>query len=199
MLSVRRRCRIAARPRLFATRARDTSHSQRIRGGANRKVLDRIKSTGDIFWAQVDRDWILDGEVVHVSRVGFGKKGKTTHVLNGKPVPCPPGQEPKVGPRLKAIADTTKSLVEQRDAWLNPPDASAAELKKRTLLSSIDSMRDDALIRLGLSVGLRVSEIVGIRTREVDFERGLIKTWDETKDKWRLIMPTNEALSAIRK
>ena len=27
-----------------------------IRGGANRKVLERIKETGDIFWAQSDRD-----------------------------------------------------------------------------------------------------------------------------------------------
>ena len=60
-------------------------------------------------------------------------------------------------------------------------------------------MRDGALIRLGLSVGLRVSEVVGTRTSEVDFERGLVKILDEKKDKWRLIMPTNEALSAIWK
>ena len=42
-----------------------------IRGGANRKVLERIKETGDIFWAQSDRDWILDGAAVNVSMVGF--------------------------------------------------------------------------------------------------------------------------------
>ena len=30
--------------------------TQAIRGGANRKVLERIKETGDIFWAQSDRD-----------------------------------------------------------------------------------------------------------------------------------------------
>jgi len=29
--------------------------TQGIRGGANRKVLERIKETGDIFWAQSDR------------------------------------------------------------------------------------------------------------------------------------------------
>ena len=45
--------------------------TQAIRGGANRKVLERIKETGDIFWAQSDRDWILDGATVHVSMVGF--------------------------------------------------------------------------------------------------------------------------------
>jgi integrase len=47
--------------------------------------------------------------------------------------------------------------------------------------------------------GLRGSAVVGIRTSKVDFESGLTKIWDEKKDKWRLIMPTLEALSAIRK
>ncbi len=42
-----------------------------IRGGVNRKVLERIKETGDIFWAQSDRDWVLDGAAVHVSMIGF--------------------------------------------------------------------------------------------------------------------------------
>jgi hypothetical protein len=42
-----------------------------IRGGANRAVLDRIKQTGNIFWAQSDRDWILDGAAVNVSMIGF--------------------------------------------------------------------------------------------------------------------------------
>jgi len=45
--------------------------TQAIRGGANRVVLERIKETGDIFWAQSDRDWILDGATVHVSMIGF--------------------------------------------------------------------------------------------------------------------------------
>ena len=36
-------------------------------------------------------------------------------------------------PRLQAIAVAARELVRERDAWLNPPDASAAELKKCTL------------------------------------------------------------------
>ena len=48
-----------------------------IRGGANRKVLERIKETGDIFWAQSDRDWILDGAAVHVSMIGFDNGAET--------------------------------------------------------------------------------------------------------------------------
>jgi len=79
------------------------------------------------------------------------------------------------------------------------PNRPLTEAQIRTLLASLDDIRDDALIRLGLSVGLRVSEVVSIRTSEIDFERGLIKIWDEKKDKWRLIMPTLEAMSAIKK
>ena len=45
--------------------------TQGIRGGANREVLKRIKEDGDIFFAESDRDWILDGANVHVSMVGF--------------------------------------------------------------------------------------------------------------------------------
>jgi len=79
------------------------------------------------------------------------------------------------------------------------PNRSLTEVQIRLLLSSIENIRDDALIRLGLSVGLRVSEVVTIRTSEIDSERGLIKIWDEKKDKWRMVMPTTETMSAIKK
>jgi len=49
------------------------------------------------------------------------------------PFPWPPGHEPKVSPLVEAIADAARELVAKRDAWLNPPGASEAELKKRTL------------------------------------------------------------------
>jgi len=57
--------------------------TQGIRGGANRAVLQRIKASGDIFWAQSDRDWVLDGANVHVSMVGFDNGVEKTKVLNG--------------------------------------------------------------------------------------------------------------------
>jgi type II restriction/modification system DNA methylase subunit YeeA len=49
------------------------------------------------------------------------------------PFPWPPGKEPKDDPSVEAIAAAARELVKKRDAWINPPDASAAELKKRTL------------------------------------------------------------------
>ncbi len=57
--------------------------TQGIRGGANRTVLERIKETGDIFWAQSDRNWVLDGATVHVSMVGFGSGDHGESTLNG--------------------------------------------------------------------------------------------------------------------
>ena len=47
--------------------------------------MKRIKETGDIFFAESDRDWILDGANVHVSMIGFDDGGQTDRVLDGKP------------------------------------------------------------------------------------------------------------------
>jgi len=55
-----------------------------IRGGANRAVLERIKQTGDIFWAMSDRDWLLEGVAVNVSMVGFDAGIEKLRALDGK-------------------------------------------------------------------------------------------------------------------
>lgn len=60
--------------------------TQGIRGGANRRVLERIKQTGDIFWAQSDRNWILGDAAVHVSMVGFDGGEISQRELDGRPV-----------------------------------------------------------------------------------------------------------------
>ena len=49
------------------------------------------------------------------------------------PFPWPPGDEPKDDARVVSIAVAASELVNKRAAWLNPPGASATELKKRTL------------------------------------------------------------------
>jgi SAM-dependent methyltransferase len=57
-----------------------------IRGGANRKVLERIKESGNIFWAWADRDWFLDGAAVRVSMIGFDNRAETQRQLDGHAV-----------------------------------------------------------------------------------------------------------------
>ena len=57
-----------------------------IRNGASRRILEKIKDTGDIFWAISDRDWILDGATVHVAMVGFDNGTEKIRVLNDQAV-----------------------------------------------------------------------------------------------------------------
>jgi type II restriction/modification system DNA methylase subunit YeeA len=54
-----------------------------IRGGANRKVLDRIVDSGEIFEAWADEDWINEGAAVRVSLVCFGAASPTPKHLDG--------------------------------------------------------------------------------------------------------------------
>jgi type II restriction/modification system DNA methylase subunit YeeA len=55
-----------------------------IRGGANRKVLDRIVESTRIFDAWSDEDWINEGAAVRVSLVSFGDGSGPTR-LDGAP------------------------------------------------------------------------------------------------------------------
>ena len=60
--------------------------TQGIRGGASRRVLQRIKETGDIFMARSDLPWVLEGAAVHISIVGFDDGSETDRELDGYPV-----------------------------------------------------------------------------------------------------------------
>ena len=60
--------------------------TQGIRGGANRRVLQRIKETGDIFMAWADHPWVLEGAAVHISIVGFDDGSEVNRELDGHPV-----------------------------------------------------------------------------------------------------------------
>ena len=102
-----------AREELEAGRAKRVGllATQGIRGGANRIVLERIKESGDIFWAQSDRDWILDGANVHVSMVGFDNGSETARVLDDAPVVS-------VNSNLTSETDTTTASTLPENAGL---------------------------------------------------------------------------------
>src|ERR1017187_721221 len=78
--------------------------TQGIRGGANREVLKRIKDTGDIFFAESDREWVLDGAMVHVSMVGFDGGDEKSRRLNG-------GKVASIHSNLSFLADITQARV----------------------------------------------------------------------------------------
>ena len=62
-----------------------------------------------------------------------GTRYTPTTTFETFPFPWPPGQEDQSDPHVQAIAAAARELVQLRDNWLNPPGATEAELKKRTL------------------------------------------------------------------
>jgi len=76
--------------------------TQGIRGGTNRNVLKRIKKSGDIFYAVSDREWLLDGAMVHVSLIGFDDGSESERRADGSAVSL-------INANLTAGADTTKA------------------------------------------------------------------------------------------
>jgi type II restriction/modification system DNA methylase subunit YeeA len=85
--------------------------TQGIRGGANRTVLERIKTTGDIFWAYSDRPWVLDGANVNVSMLGFDNGDEKSHTLDGQSVTS-------IHSDLTSAADTTTAHLLSENAGL---------------------------------------------------------------------------------
>jgi len=76
--------------------------TQGIRGGANRRVLERIKDSGDIFLAYSDRDWVLEGANVHVSIIGFDDGSEAERQLDGAAVQA-------INADLTSAADLTQA------------------------------------------------------------------------------------------
>lgn len=60
--------------------------TQGIRGGANRRVLERIKKSGGLFFARSDEPWVLSGAAVHISFVGQDDGSEKERELDGQPV-----------------------------------------------------------------------------------------------------------------
>jgi type II restriction/modification system DNA methylase subunit YeeA len=85
--------------------------TQGIRHGANRKVLDRIKETGDIFMAWSDETWVVEGASVHVSIVGYDDGSETHRVLDGVPVPA-------INSDLTTGVDLTRAKILAENAGL---------------------------------------------------------------------------------
>ena len=85
--------------------------TQGIRGGANRRVLERIKSSGDIFMAHSDLPWILDGAAVHVSIVGFDDGAESQSVLDGETVIT-------INANLTAGVDLTRARMLKENAGI---------------------------------------------------------------------------------
>lgn len=112
-----------------------------IRGGANRKVLDRIGETGIIFDAWSDEDWINEGAAVRVSLVAFGSQAPLGKIrLNGLSVKG-------IHTDLTAAGDLDASDVDLTKAKQLPENADCAFMGI-TKVGSFDVSGDVARIWL---------------------------------------------------
>jgi type II restriction/modification system DNA methylase subunit YeeA len=84
--------------------------TQGIRGGVNRQIIQRIMETGGLFFAISDRDWILDGAMVHMSMIAFDAGAEHDRELDGVSVE-------QIHANLTAKTDLTvaQRLIENRD------------------------------------------------------------------------------------
>jgi type II restriction/modification system DNA methylase subunit YeeA len=101
--------------------------------------------------------------------VGNDPRYSSSRTFETFPFPWPPGKEPQDDPRVKAIAAAAKELVEKRDAWLNPPGATEAELKKRTL-TNLYNQRPQWLDNLHKTLDAAVFAAYGWPTTLTDAE-----------------------------
>ena len=102
--------------------------TQSIRAGANRRVLEHIKQSGDIFMAWKDRPWILEGAAVRVSMVGFDAGSNQSRQLDGLPVEA-------INANLSGDLDITKMhrLRENQDmAFQGPVKVGPFEIDEAT-------------------------------------------------------------------
>jgi len=76
--------------------------TQGIRGGANRRVLERITESGGIFFAKSDEPWVLAGANVHISFVGQDDGSDSERELDGQPVA-------NINPNLTVGVDLTRA------------------------------------------------------------------------------------------
>ena len=109
--------------------------TQGIRGGANRHTLNRIKSTGDVFFAVSDRDWVIDGATVHISIVGFDDGADQNKTLDGLRVPS-------INSNLSSKADVTQArrLVENSGfAFMGDTKGGGFDIPERQAMSLLNS------------------------------------------------------------
>jgi hypothetical protein len=86
--------------------------TQAITRSTNRRVLEHIRETGDIFLGWSDEQWVLDGANLHISIIGFDDGSESQRILNGQPVD-------RINQDLTSNLDLTPATPLQENAGLS--------------------------------------------------------------------------------
>jgi type II restriction/modification system DNA methylase subunit YeeA len=148
--------------------------TQGIRGGAGRRVLERIKDTGDIYMAWSDEPWILEGAAVHISFIAYDNGSETTRTLNGTPVAAinanlTSGPDLTTARRLSDSADIA-FIGDQKSGPFDIDDATAMSL----LAEPNPDGRSNASVVRRWANGIDLTQR-GIRGWIIDFGVGMSK------------------------
>lgn len=109
--------------------------TQSIRASASRAVLDRIKESGDIFFAWSDREWVLEGASVRVALIGFDNGELSAKRLDGQ-------QVRKINANLTAtvdVSDAQKLSANEQVAFMGIIRVGKFELTETQALKMIDA------------------------------------------------------------
>jgi hypothetical protein len=110
-----------------------------IRTHANRRAIERIKATGDIFMAWSDRPWLLDGASVRVSMVGFDHGIQNDRTLDGCTVQ-------RINPDLTSKLDLTTAVRLPENAGIafqGPVKVGSFELDQATAAKMLTARNRD--------------------------------------------------------
>jgi type II restriction/modification system DNA methylase subunit YeeA len=113
--------------------------TQGIRGGANRRVLDRIKTSGDIYLAWPDEPWVVEGATVHVSIVGFDDGNEDQRTIEKSSVGT-------INSNLTGGIDLTKALRLPKNiglAFMGDTKGGAFDVDEKTAKGLIDQPNPD--------------------------------------------------------
>jgi type II restriction/modification system DNA methylase subunit YeeA len=109
--------------------------TQGIRGGANREVLQRIKQTGEIFFAESDRVWAIKGVNVQISMIGFDDGSETNRFLDSKHVT-------NINSNLSSLADITqarKLSANRKIAFMGDTKGGRFDITERQAIDFLDA------------------------------------------------------------
>lgn len=139
--------------------------TQGIRGGTNRNVLKRIKQTGDIFFAESDREWILNGAAVHIAMIGFDDGSETVKLLDGSVVS-------DIHSNLSSGADITEAYQLSANVGLSFQGAI-----KRGQFDMEDRLAQELLVTTGNPNGKPNSDVLLPYVNGMDVTRRYRNVW----------------------
>lgn len=101
----------------------------------------------------------------------------------------------RAGPRTKAGTRRGSSTKKTAPESSKIPYSQSEAIK---LLENTESVEERVLMFLGLTTGLRASEIISIEPINFDFSKGLLRIWDRRKHRYRTVYLADELISELR-